>query len=859
MNTKRTSFKPVVRVLILAALLVAAAAAALLFAGCSKKAALDTVSGADYDGTTISWSSVPNARSYTVLINGQEYREVEGTSVAYDAAQTSFTVAFIANGDGEEYENSETSAEFSFRYLQPVQNIKLVDGILHWDPVENATGYKLMINGVEQSEVLTENSYSGLTPGSSESVYVKAVAEGEGVVKYFSEYSNETIANVTIAPVLKFDNASLRVYWDAVDTASGYKVSVQKDGQTIETRTLGMGETSYSYSYQQAGTYAVRVQTLVAAGSSLNDSKYSDPMEIVRLSNPKQITTEQASDTTVNVMFEDVPKAQNFEVRVNGVVENLTQRNSFEYRFPASSTEQNHTITIVSRGDGNTVLDALEAEQFTLTKLGQPTNLAASGEKLMWNRVNKASGYVVTIDGEEYIAETNEMDLPELSAGSHQIRVRARGNGSNVIDSSLTETYTVQKLSAPDNLRISENILTWNAVQGAENYIVYIDDQVRNSSAASFQIDGADVAADSLIKVMAVGNGAEVLDSNFSASLVVHRLSAPGNFTTDNENLKWNAVPGASGYTLRVNSRVYTGITTTSFSWSNLTAGEKRISIMAVGDGETFFDSGYTAEIVVEKLETPVLTVGATGYEWNAVAGAFEFELAEGSTRWFEDGSARRYEPNYTTAGNKVFMIRAVGDGSSTVSSQWAEIQHSVTAEEGLPHDDAFAVKQEGNAFVIQVKSPIDGATYLYNIDGKDYESQESSYSYTRNTAGTFTVRIAVKGDGFNTVSSDYCASQSYTVLGEPGSISISYIEDDFYLIRWDNVSGAMNYKIEYTVHYNDGSVSDEITFTQTQTSFEFDASKGVQKIEIRVTAIGNGNTTFDSGAKEETLLPLGD
>lgn len=863
-------------------LLILIAVSCVFFMGCSKFLKLDKVTLVDYDGEKIIWNSVDNATSYVVYINGETYQEVKDTAVAYDAGGKSFKVSFVSKWtkgetavseeksessemsdkidkmkDKLNYKDSDRSEEFSFLYLNPVQNLKLQDGVLHWDAVEHATGYQLKINGVVKPEIIKETYYDVVSVGASESIFVKPVAEAEGIVKYYSDYSNEIIANVVMAPVLRFDHTSLSAIWDGVQTADGYKVLLKKDGSVIGTYTLGKTTTAFQYNYQDAGVYQLFVQTMVAADSNLSNSKFSTPLEIVRLSNPSHIRTEQASETTVNITFEDVKLAQGFEVKVNGVVAKLTQRNSFEYSFPISSLEQNQNITIVSQGNGDKILDANEQAYFELTSLAQPTNLHASEDKLKWNGVNKASGYVVILDGNEYIAETNEFKLPDLTAGSHLIKVRARGNGSNIIDSIPTSDLRLHKLEAPKNLKVSNGWLTWDSVLNVENYEIYIDEYVYSSEIASFLIDVNDLSRDSVIKVVATGNGKEVIDSSFSESIVVHRLSSPVNLKTDNDNIMWNAVDGASGYKLMINSREYAGITTTSFSWGTIPEGEKRIKIMAIGNGQTFFESEFSPEIVVEKLSAPVIGKGETYYQWSRISLAFQYELFEDGSTWRVSSDVNTYRPNYASAGKKVLKVRAVGNGNTTVTSEWASITHEVVIASGLPAQGAFFVEKRERDFLIHIKQPLHGATYLYNIDGKDFPSQESSYAYTRVLGGKFTVKIALKGDGFNTINSSYCESQSYSILNQPNDVALIYNQQDLYTLKWEHVSGAMRYRLQYRIYYEDNTIFEQPAIETTSTSIVMDLAN-VTKVQVWITTIGDNHTIFSSATKEAFLVPLG-
>ena len=840
------------------------ALALFIFFSCKKNnenkdlIALDAVNVASihYDGKTISWDKADNAASYRVVIGDLE-AVVEQTTYSYEDPGSGFIIKITSlpsENDKTYKEGSETVKEV--KYLPQVTGLRVEAGILYWDAVAGAESYIVKTNGVEKK--ISGTSFDGLPTGISASTFVKPIVESESVI-CFSTFSNETITCLLPAPVPVFTNSSRTVSWEAVQNAEGYRLILEKDGQIIQSENIG-NLLTFSYPYTEAGNYIVRVLANPQADSGLTASKYSAPLTIIRLSNPAEITMQQALNNNTNVTFADVAYASSFEVFVNGVEVGTSTRNSFEYHFNASASEQIHTVKIIAKGNGHTILDADgSGSTFEITKLAIPRNLqlTSGGQQIRWDSVNKATGYVVYINGDSFIATGTEYELPALAAGTHNIRVCARGNGTNIADSDLSVYLAVNKLAAPSNLHITSSVLEWNPVQGVENYVVYIDSVKYNVSTHSMTIDPNYISATSLINVVAKGNGSTTLDSSASANLLVHRLSAPTNLSFTNDNILWNSVSGATAYSLKVNDLSPKKVIGTSYSWEEFSPGEKRVSVQALGDGQTYFDSPVSIEAVVTKLAAPVLSIGEAAYEWTGVFNAINYQILCNGYNQVLDAGARSYAPQYTEAGQKNFKVRAIGNGVTTVSSAYTEISHNVEARTAPTGNNVFTVTKSGSTFTVALNDYTEGLTYLFNIAGEDHEITSNTFSFDKTDAGAFVVKIAVKGDGMRYVNSIYTPSKTYTCLNAATNISWAIGDNNVYQVSWTASQKASRYHVEFDL-YNGTQLVRNSGFDQATTSFNV-SLEGGNKLVVRVTALGDGVETFDSVVCEKTLVPIGE
>ncbi|MCL2234165.1 MAG: hypothetical protein FWC11_03605 [Firmicutes bacterium] len=162
------------------------------------------------------------------------------------------------------------------------------------------------------------------------------------------------------------------------------------------------------------------------------------------------------------------------------------------------------------------------------TRVGIETPIKSlNGDMLTWMAVNNATGFHVYANGQRQT--TNAIQSPiraislnslSLALGSHEIQLRAVNNSSNFIDSELSErvSFAVFKtLDSPTGVRLSNNILSWNATQGSNGYAIYVNG-IRQEFVQVNQIDTntLNLRRNAILQVRAIGDGNYVLDSNLS-------------------------------------------------------------------------------------------------------------------------------------------------------------------------------------------------------------------------------------------------------------------------------------------------------------------------------------------------------
>ena len=821
---------------------------------------MTSVSGIKFDNDThqITWNPVEGAIGYKISINGREAKDVNAPPFTYDPGNDNFNVSIIALPSDTATQTSSNPTIKEFSFLSQVHNIKMRNGQIEWDPIDGVDAYEVYLNE-NLVDTVKGTIYSNIAPNTTYMIRIRPVKSGNDSRDYIGVKSNEFTGAVAAAPTLRFENARTLVYWNAVDGAQGYSIQLLLNGTVIDAQTLGSSTTSYLHTFEQAGTYTVKIQTVSdKARTDFYDSVFTS-LEIVRLPVVENITLSYPrteANNTVCVSYDDIALATRFEIKDGDKTVAETTRTSFEYTFNRSTNEVMKSFVIYSKGDGDRILDSFTGKTVTLTKLATPTNIRVSDNLIVWDAVNKHNGYRVLIDGQEFFADVNQMEIAALSAGTHTVKIAARGNESNIVHSDFSNEFQITKLYQPQNLRIENNVLLWETVQNCESYMVVIDDLVQKVMTNSFVIDNSYIGENTTIKVCAIGNGESVISSNYSETLPLFRLSAPIDFKTNNDYVSWAKVPNAQYYLLYFNYTVKT-VTGESFAWSEMPAGNYLVKVVAVGDGERYFTSIDSASISVKKLESPILNVSTTeGFYWSKVSMSAGYEALLNGEAYAIDKLSTVFKPTFTTIGTKTVQVRALGDGETTVSSSWASVTHIVTQESPIT---SFSLTTSGTTVTATVNDATEGKIYLFNFSGVIKEGAETQSTIIAN-AGICTVSVAVKGDGFNTIDSVFSASKNVTILNKVSETEIvfSYEGDDYYTVSWKSVPNAVGYTIKIVKTRTDGTVENEIVREKTaaETHHGIDMA-GYSSVKITIIVKGDNEQYFNSAETTKVFYKM--
>lgn len=811
------------------------------------------------DDGYISWGYVTGATAYEVKINGivvTNEKNQTATKYLYDAQNADFEVVVTALGDSTSVFNGAPSDAKRFMFLDTVTNIRVTDGVLEWDPVDKATGYKLKLNGRVMPEILTDTKYDKITEGVTTTVEIMGVCS---IADTLSSWSGVTSVYVLPAPVLQWNSSyssteqeTQSIFWDWSITGNltGFNVKVV-DPNGNETITSYNGDRrGYSNEYLQAGTYTISVQA-VSSEEGVYSSRYSKTITVVRLASPEKVdsnfVTSNANDLSqgFTVTYKKNNNAVGYYLYCDGSKFSESTGNQFvvnNFYNASSIDQQTFDFKIVSKGsnvlsNGYVVIDSLltDALSFSVTVLPTPLVSGMDGYNFNYTAVTGAYGYNVKVGGAVYESRSTSCSLSSISSGSYEVSVCAKGNGSTVLASNPSPAITVHRLDAPTNIRIdtseaSEGVITYDKVMYATGYQIV------------FNNDGNAIPADTInnINQYIKDSGVTVYMQSVAnyyqdtRETVYYMTSAPGetynfiklaaptfgNAPFTNSELIWNAPKN-------VNTNVYTptyevyladgssfnGVKDgTRMDITSLKGGNTyTFSVKAIGDGKTYINSDKSVELTITKLSTPNVTRTTTAYTWKGVPDAVSYAVYVDGVKvenaYHVSGDTYEYVPKgFNELKIYTVQIFAIGDnGYNTIDSDPNEIRQEtrqLTTPEFTFAYDSESYKNDGK-ITVTLKSAVPNATaYSYTIAGVTMISTETTCSHCPGSVGEYQMRVYAIGGAFDSDGVYYIDSQSQggnsryriTLLASPNPSEMKLTRDG--VVSWSAIRDANKYHI---------------------------------------------------------------
>lgn len=705
----------------------------------------------------ITWSAVPNATSYHVVISGGAApvdTTVNTTSYDYKADLADFAVSIQALGNYTTVFDSKKVVEKKFVYLPSARNLRFIDGALQWDEVSGAAGYKVKVNSVEKNDVIKECKYNGnFAANTSYTLSVMPVSEDS---VYFTSWSEEFNFRILPAPVIKWTGNAAdgevmeNVIWNGVSSATGYEVTVTYKNEKGETNTVidlkGELDRSYGHAYEKVGEYTIAVKSLAPKDTSnIYDSVNSNIIKVTRLDAPEFVDGQYIESIVENVQngftakFKPVTGASGYRIYKDGLVYTTIQNSNFhETKVVDLSVieEQNITYKIQSVGRTQTqsngvttvVLDSLSAtaRSFSVKILAAPTGQDISGYTYSYNQVSGANGYMVNIDNTPKKHDSTECPLAELVPGSHTVRVCSRGNGAEILSSNYTPAISIRRLAAPVDVRIStedasEGMLKFTPVDGAQSYSVTIEGTKQPVPVEEFGninqyfaggTNGITIHMQSNANMFNELKTIYTMTSPSSDTLSLLKLKAPTNLAFVGQELRWNNPNN-------VDEKVFTPTYQVYDDHDILQNGEKNGTMMSIAgfeggrsytfkvkaigkeesiNGVQYINSECSDTITAYKLDSPYVQRVDGSYQWEPVVNAVSYAVyIDGKlslTEYHLSGNMYNYVPKFDDIKMYKVQIYAIGDGGiTTIDSSACEILQE-TKQLQTP-DFAFSYSKE--------------------------------------------------------------------------------------------------------------------------------------------------------------------
>jgi len=157
--------------------------------------------------------------------------------------------------------------------------------------------------------------------------------------------------------------------------------------------------------------------------------------------------------------------------------------------------------------------------------LQAPLDFRIENDSLKWSSVDHAFNYeiVATKDGIDQTVNVNgtSYSLINFPPGEYTFKIRSIGDGffyeSSTFSPSVSHTIEAIILVTPQNLRVENKIVLFDAVSGALSYRLMIDFSDFELTTTSFSLSQFNLGPGTYqITIQAIGNGNAIIDSSVS-------------------------------------------------------------------------------------------------------------------------------------------------------------------------------------------------------------------------------------------------------------------------------------------------------------------------------------------------------
>ncbi len=814
---------------------------------CSKDEGAKSITNLTYNGETITWSRVKNAKNYKISINN-------GTEAI--VSQTKDTVSYKYDSNGEDFdfyveavikENSDKNPTYQIRFknIGQVTGLAVQQGSLTWDVLEGAEKYEIMYNGDIVSSNVGTNSYTMQTGQFSYKVRgLKGQAEStDGNIPYYSIWSDAITGTVLASPTnLTYDSEVFT--WEKVNGATSYVIKIGNEEFTTNTN-------KYEY---VAGTddFSVSVYAVGKTADRIYDSKYSEAKQYTYIAPIEGLNVVDGV-----LKWTASNNAVRYKIKINGTVNN-EELTTNEYSALQSGTS--YRIQILPLGKSDFYFSHWSNE-ITINILRSPV-VSYNDGAINWNQVTGCAGYELKITkgdsvvytktvGDETFTDNYDFD----DAGDYLVYVKATTLGTGgVYESKYSTAYPVKRLATPSNAQIINRPLEQNQVSvnftpsvGASGYALLANDvQIASiKSGSTFSVDLSKMTSkteESVVnfQITALGlvtNEGAILDCKIPLEFNVTSLATPQNLMINGNQISWDTVNNTSKYIVTIDGN-RTQLTTNSYTLTDLSAGSHDVYVQAMGDGEAVITSGLSNKLDLTKLATPTSLVITDGnLTWGEVDGATGYKVILGTATYDADTAAFNllgYESYISEGVGTQISVYAIGNGGVIINS-------NVSATRTISkYNRPTSVQVNGDTLVWSPSSVNSINCNSYNLiisknGGEEYTVSltGSSYLMSNFEAGSYTVKVVAVGDLIQTIDSPESNQFSFTKLA-----SISNVTKSGSTYTWENISGASGYEIK---------LSKDATWTSINTNSYTPNFTNEGQFEVSIRAVGDGVNTFDS------------
>lgn len=680
----------------------------------------------------------------------------------------------------------------------------------------------------------------------------------------FYEDSFHTLSRPVITAVDSYGDDSLKVQWNACTGADSYTV-YRLNGTSWDSVATGLTATEYIDSaITQENIFTYLVTATNEAGET---AKVGNGVSGKNFGTIKTIAA-AAVENGIKVEWSALSGATHYEISRKLATDDASAFTVVGKNITSASYTD---TTALSGKDYHYSVRAFDADGYTATMTAEyaqaryiakpPVSVAniREGVQVTISEVGGATNYTLTKAVTGGATTSVEIDASSFTAGKYTyIDTDVEDNGQytysaqatdGTLDSAVTKCNVFTRLAAPV-LGAVENTdsgikFSWNAVSGATKYTVYRKTgtgdftKLGDSTAATSVVDSS-AANGTLYTYTVAAENATGCSAYNTAGKSIKRITTPTGVSattvSNGISIKWNAVSGATKYTVYRDGKSIGTSATTSFVD---TKAAKNVQYT------------YSVAAVIDTYSSAINATGAQGMNFGTVTSLNYTAIKNGVTlTWNKLDNAKGYKVYRKTASDSTYAnIATVTSGVSyndTGISSGVVYYYKVEAYNG-------ANIAEMTAPVLQVKY-LSAPSFTARNSGDNVKITinpvygATSYVIERavGTSTSFSALTTLNGTLEYVDSKDIVAGQKYTyritaVAGNiksfPTTVSMTkmiapaiyscYNEVAGIMVKWKAVEDATQYKVWRRVVNDNGTYSawqSITTMSKTKTEF-IDAS----------------------------------
>jgi hypothetical protein len=720
--------------------------------------------------------------------------------------------------------------------IKDPSNIKYDGNYITWDEVKGAQSYEVIIN--DNAPLFSEiNRFSYDSLNQSFQVSIQAINSSSK-----GEDSNKVVEHFNfIGTVDNIHYEDGKIVWDTNPNATSYQVKIN-NGTPITANINELGGLP-------TGKNSVQV-IAVDVNNANNYSKWSLIYQYTLLESPTNIQY----DSSI-ISWDSVSNATGYIVSINSFDYNVG--NTLEYAFVAEGISS-LAISVKALGNESTdVYDSAYALEKTYVYLEPIHTVDVNDGIVTWDFVDHATHYKVEVKSPTGTTthEVTTNSYTGLEANTqYQIRVFALSKAADNYFSSWSSLLNVRILPAPV-IQYQQGVFLWNTVSGATGYVAdlykgtqKINTEVTPNDGSYGVIYDFEAVGTYTLKVKSVVSASDsgVFDSQFSATYTIVRLDSPTGIMLEHDvesfnsaRIRFNTVSYSSGYQLYIDDIAIGNKTTATLMNIDETAEQTlvekswQVSVAAIGGHNqttrtVVLDSKPSIPLILTKLGAPTQTAITNGvFGWLNVSKNNGYSIDLKGQRYLNGKDDTDYGIAHVTSGDYKIKVRALGNGSNTISSDFSsEVsfnklrQPEITVTNGL----------------ISWMSIADSTGYQYSVNSfsGSFNNTVLQYQITNSDLinSTAVFNIYAKGNGSNILNSDASSTSTLTKLNAP---QIRITNDN---VSWEAVTSAQNYDFYIG----------EMVFKSAITGNSFQTNElPANEYTFVVVANGNPSTTISS------------